>query len=262
MKNQPSSFLFYTAALFSGIFPLNAGEPGSAPRSLAPFSEEVLISGTMLPADGLGNLKEERTRPAGTKLNFKFDIDYFKDVPAFNRALLESAFRTDGNTSDPFTAIENFILSTEKAHAEPSGIAGEYSFFVSIKAAPQVGNTVSVLVSRYEDTGGAHGNNTFSCATFDLSEKKQIFLKDIFEESARPLLKNLLRKNDPRRKSAGFSYAEGDGEIPLSPYATENFLMLPDGIMFIYPPYELDCYAAGTIRIFIPAAEIRALLKK
>lgn len=33
---------------------------------------------------------------------------------------------------------------------------------------------------------------------------------------------------------------------------TENFYLDDCGIHFIYNPYEIDCYAAGTIDIFVP----------
>ena len=38
----------------------------------------------------------------------------------------------------------------------------------------------------------------------------------------------------------------------FKPYMTENFYLDDRGIHFIYDPYEIDCYAAGTIDIFVP----------
>ena len=38
----------------------------------------------------------------------------------------------------------------------------------------------------------------------------------------------------------------------FEPFMTENFYLDGKGVHFIYDPYEIDCFAAGTIDIFVP----------
>lgn len=261
MKKTTGTVVSSLLALLSGSFLLNAEEEISEAHNLAPFSEEIFVSGAELSPDILGNISQARAFHGDHHFFFEFDVDYFKDVPAFNRAIFDAAFGCGEKICDPEVAVEKFISATVRELDKPTETAGEYSFFVSTKAAPVIGNRVSVLVSRYEDTGGAHGNSVFSCLNFDLAEKKRIFLKDVFKEESIPALEKLLREHDPRREDAEFFYSVEKGEIPLPPRATENFLMLPDEILFVYSPYELDCYAAGTILIHVPVAELRELLK-
>ncbi len=261
MKKPTKTIVIPLLALFSTSFLLNAEEAVSEAHNLAPFSEEIFASGAVLSPDVLGNISQTRDSHADHHFFFEFDVDYFKDVPAFNRAIFNAAFGCGEKICDPEVAIEKFISETERELNEPAETAGEYSFFVSTKAAPVVGNRVSVLVSRYEDTGGAHGNSVFSCLNFDLAGKKRIFLKDVFKEESIPALEKLLREHDPRREDAEFSYSSEKDEIPLPPRATENFLILPDEILFVYSPYELDCYAAGTILIHVSVAELRDFFK-
>ena len=261
MKNSTKTVVISLLVLLSGSFLLNAEEAVSEAHNLAPFSEEIFVSGAPLSPDVLGNISQARDLHADHRFFFEFDVDYFKDVPAFNRAIFGAAFDCGEEICDPEVAIEKFISGKAYESDEPAETAGEYSFFVSTKAAPVVGNRVSVLVSRYEDTGGAHGNSVFSCLNFDLAGKKRIFLKDVFKEERIPALEKLLREHDPRREDAEFSYSTEKDEIPLPPRATENFLILPDGILFVYSPYELDCYAAGTILIHVPVTELRDLLR-
>ncbi|MBP3301748.1 MAG: DUF3298 domain-containing protein [Opitutales bacterium] len=261
MKNSTKSVVISSLSILSASFFLNAEDVVSEAHDLAPFSEEIFVSGATLSPDVLGNISEARDFHAAHHFSFEFDVDYFKGVPAFNRAIFDAAFDCDEKICDPEVAIEKFISGKAIELDEAAEIADEYSFFVSAKAAPVVGNRVSVLVSRYEDTGGAHGNSIFFCLNFDLAGKKRIFLKDVFKEESIPALEKLLREHDPRREDAEFSYSPEKGEIPLPPRATENFLILPDEILFVYSPYELDCYAAGTILIHVPVAELRDLLK-
>ena len=52
-------------------------------------------------------------------------------------------------------------------------------------------------------------------------------------------------------KAADFeSYMKTDPTF--TPRITENFYLDGKGIHFIYDPYEIDCFGAGTIDIFVP----------
>ena len=42
---------------------------------------------------------------------------------------------------------------------------------------------------------------------------------------------------------------------------SDNFKVTEDGITFIYNPYEIAAYAAGTIRITIPWDELQDILR-
>ena len=106
------------------------------------------------------------------------------------------------------------------------------------------------IVSR-SYTGGAHGMTTTRVGTVrngrilkhsDLPEDfPLLWQKAIAEHYKKPSFE-LLRK-----------------EHPFDLFITENFYLNDKGIHFIYDPYEIDCYAAGTIDIFVPCP---ALVKK
>jgi hypothetical protein len=43
------------------------------------------------------------------------------------------------------------------------------------------------------------------------------------------------------------------GKHIFKPFVTENFYLDGKGnVIFVYDPYEIDCFAAGTITISIP----------
>ena len=198
---------------------------------------------------------------SGLSLNFDFDIDTLQNEPEFNQLLLNTALRFNAGTHVPDNAIRKFVETTRQKHPSPNGIINEFFFRASAKIeSPTRPNIASALISRYEYTAGAHGENTFSCINFDLSSKKQLFFKDIFKENCEKKLTELLKKHDPRRKADNFEYAKEENEIPAQPHPTENFLLRADGVLFVYQPYEIDCHAAGAIFIRVPADEIAPLL--
>ena len=49
----------------------------------------------------------------------------------------------------------------------------------------------------------------------------------------------------------GYEHLKKNGSA-FKPFMTENFYLDDKGIHFIYNPIEIDCYAAGTINIFVP----------
>lgn len=268
MKNKVLALIL--ASTFLGPLTPAAENTPVATVNLAPFSAPVTVASAAQasPSGIFGNINSQRITLSNKTFRFRFDLDYFEQLPELNRVIWDASFaqyeptsHLSGELSDPNDAIAKFTTSIERTFNVPDSIVGEFAFFISAKFAPITGDKVSALISCYEDCGGAHGYNAYTCLNFDLSEKKQIFFKDIFKDGCNDALEKILREHDPRSKDADFSYSEEKGEIPIPPQATENFLILPDGFLFIYSPYELDCYAAGAIMIFVPAAELRDLLK-
>jgi hypothetical protein len=43
---------------------------------------------------------------------------------------------------------------------------------------------------------------------------------------------------------------------------TRNVFLTAGGVEFIYQPYEIASYAQGEVRVFLPLAQVRALLRE
>ena len=188
------------------------------------------------------------------------DLDYFLEAPsALNDAVADAAlFRFSPRPSSvpagtpPAEAAEKFA-ALRLAEAEKSATGFPAYFFASARILDPVGEFASVAVVAHEFLGGAHGVTVCPCLSFDLAAGTRIALADVFKKGFEAPLAALLASRDPRddRPSRDFFPA---------PFATENFLICADGLRFVYSPYEIDCYAAGVIVIFVPYAELSALL--
>ncbi len=118
---------------------------------------------------------------------------------------------------------------------------------------------LSFYTERYVFTEGVHGSKTRSARTFDLNQKKQLTLADLFaNESYRTLLNQLvaeiLRKNPEDYHDLW--------ENPVIGNLHETcFYLSEKGLVLYFPPYELSYYARGFVEFTIPYSSIASYLK-
>ncbi len=109
--------------------------------------------------------------------------------------------------------------------------------------------------------GGAHGNYATELRSYDLQNRKELLLKDVFlpgyEQKLTPYLEKAARSKFSIPKSEPLGNTLFDNTIP----ATENFGLTGKGVIFNYPPYEIAAYAMGEIRLFVPYSDIKHLLQ-
>lgn len=125
----------------------------------------------------------------------------------------------------------------------------------------QQANLLSVEFFRYDFSGGAHGNYGSTGASYDLRTGRRLRYADIFrpaaaqqlpallEAAVRPLMH--LAASDPLDKQLFVK------QMPV----THNVYLTAGGAVFIYQPYEIASYAQGEVRVFVPLAELRPLLR-
>ena len=138
-------------------------------------------------------------------------------------------------------------------------LTGEFSGEVSGIPACKNGNRViNYTITDYSYAGGAHGMNTETCLVFSLETGDRLGLEDIFREGSMTALPALLMKHVPE---AFGNPSDADYLLVTEIPVTENFSMSDSGITFIYNPYEIAAYAAGTIRITIPWEELQDICR-
>lgn len=125
-------------------------------------------------------------------------------------------------------------------------------------------HVLSLGISHYTFSGGAHGNFFNQYFNFDTKANKEIELPDIFIGEYYMALKyavlaklrstHELAPNAPLSE-AGFHVSEAELELP------NNFSLSPSGITFHYMPYEIGPYVMGITEAHIPFKEIGAIIK-
>lgn len=122
------------------------------------------------------------------------------------------------------------------------------------------GKWLTIEISNFSYTGGAHGNYGTYYLTIDVKNQKRLTLEDVFKPGYESVLIPLLEKKVRE-------HFEMESDTPLEEFlfenkisVTENFGLVEDGILFDYPPYEIASYAAGEISFLINYEELSDIL--
>lgn len=130
-----------------------------------------------------------------------------------------------------------------------------------IHADPQV---LSVELTLYAFTGGAHPNTFIKLVSYDLATGEPLRLEDLLAAGAEPRLDELGERLFRRTREipegetleeAGF-WLEGD-RFEL----TDNFAVTAEGLVFVFNPYEVAPYVFGPTRVTVPWRDLRSLLR-
>lgn len=114
----------------------------------------------------------------------------------------------------------------------------------------------------YYYMGGAHGMHGTGVRSYDLQRQVPLQLEDVFLPGYESTL--IERLNYAARKKHGMQDNESLTEVffveEIEP--TANFGLTEKGVFFVYSPYEIAPYAAGEIELYIPFADIRAIVQE
>ena len=113
---------------------------------------------------------------------------------------------------------------------------------------------ISLALTSYMNTGGAHGILTIDILNFDAQTGKQLSNADLFNnfdevtKIAKPYYDTFLKENDIT------PFEPDKFNLP------ENIGFEKEGVLFFYNVYEVTSYASGTIDFTIPYTEISPYL--
>lgn len=171
-----------------------------------------------------------------------------------------------GNLSDSFfrEALRNldkrykdYIASSDDINEAPWVMIDSTMIYDTLRILGNLTDMAQVVRSRYEFTGGAHGNSFVTIALFSKTTgKKLTFEKDLITDAAgfEKVAEAAFRKTRkiPAKssfKKAGYWFEQGFG-------LSQNIQLSNDTVTLIYNPYECAPYVMGEIRIPIPLKDV------
>ncbi len=165
-----------------------------------------------------------------------------------------------GSVNDMATG---FIKDYENAKKEFPDIPGDWYLGANLKDTAGTNKIISLKQNFDMFTGGAHPVYYEYFYNFNAETGDSILLKDIFKEGFEKELTDMVvakfRKDQNLAADKPLTEA-GLFEDSLS--YNNNFLLAKEGITFHYNIYEIWSYAQGTLDIFIPYADLKAILKE
>ena len=124
------------------------------------------------------------------------------------------------------------------------------------------GNLLSLAFFGYSYSGGAHGLGGTTVASYDLRTGRRLYYDDIFQPTAKaqllPLLEQTVRALFKMKPGEPLDEQLLVTKIPI----THNVCLTSGGALFVYEPYEIASYAQGEVRVFVPLAQLRGLLRE
>lgn len=180
-------------------------------------------------------------------------------LQAIEKANIEYFFELEDFDGTAREAADSAIRQTAADLLFPEGVGGAYE----ISATAESGTTDSLVtytISRWSFTGGAHGMYGTECHTYLLSDGQELFLADLFTPAQLSGMEELLRKKlYEEYETDSDDGLAGQGFFPEYIGLTENFQIFPDGITFLYNPYDIGCYALGAVEVTFSNEELAGL---
>lgn len=135
---------------------------------------------------------------------------------------------------------------------------------MDMKVVANYSNYLSVLHTYVDYKGGAHPNTLFTYFNYNPKTYQTITLDSLVTAEGMPKLRsvaeNIFRKNEQLAPNASLSegYFFNGGIFALA----ETFTVTKEGIKFLYNPYEIKAYAAGTTELVVPFSRIKDIMKE
>ncbi|MCG8343150.1 MAG: DUF3298 and DUF4163 domain-containing protein [Chlorobiales bacterium] len=158
---------------------------------------------------------------------------------------------------------DNFFAEYETVRKE-FPVSWPYQFELTGSVLLNRSGLLTVDLSYYAFTGGAHGNSYTEYFVFDTMTGKRLGLNDVFEDGFEERLNKLI---DSRyRKMKGLSLKDRlDGEKGMLfenyIHFNNNIALTGRGVSFFYNNYEIAPYAVGPTKIDLPYSELKVILR-
>lgn len=158
---------------------------------------------------------------------------------------------------------DNLPLYEEMSEYEEYGMNLNNEHFLEVDVQTDEGRVLSFSVERYLYLGGAHGINNRLFLNFDkqtgcVLTENDLFIEGAEEDLTHLLLLNLVRQNDDLSLISDVEASDYEKE---SIRPNGNFYFAPEGVVYIFNPYEIGPYSLGETNICIPVEEVRPYLK-
>lgn len=125
---------------------------------------------------------------------------------------------------------------------------------------------ISIYITYYSYTGGAHGTHYDLVYTFDLEAQERIELQDLFKSDAdyvslinEKIEGQIQALREESLRAGGEDWSPYDGFETIAP--DQHFYLTDDSIVIFFGLYEIAPYAAGIPMFEIPFSDLESVMK-
>jgi hypothetical protein len=172
---------------------------------------------------------------------------------------LESPFIED-KPQKPEALAKALFAEYDGFKKESPGYAQSWMLERVIKAEVVSSKIVTLAMTEYSYTGGAHPNSFESYQNLDIKTGQALGLDDLlkpdYQQPLNDTAEKIFREQeglsfDENLEEAGFFFEEAKFKL------NENFRITADGLVFLFNPYEAAPYVRGPIELKVPYSRIQ-----
>ncbi|WP_373599295.1 DUF3298 and DUF4163 domain-containing protein [Paraclostridium bifermentans] len=179
------------------------------------------------------------------KVNIKYPVLSLKetcknDVASDN---IEKINKDIASTINDFKNNVEVASKEYEKNKDNTGMKYQYEAFADYNYIYNKDNIVSIPITMYEFTGGAHGFTTLKSFNYDIKNGVEIKLGDLFSEDCNytEIINGYIAKEISKDKSIYFTGEEGFKGISDN----QNFYIEEDGVVVYFGLYEIAPYSSG-----------------
>lgn len=198
-----------------------------------------------------------------TSVEFKREV--FADRPALNDAVRSQMLKQlQGNGEAPETAASSLdevaqAFIDDAAEASDISSAG-WQLTGDAKKLAQQGNLLTVAVSSYIYSGGAHGMPVTRWLNWDLAEDKPVALSDVIEPGAEEKFWALAQAAHGQWQDT--QNMDGDFRQNWPFVRSDDFRLTDAGLVLLYGVYTLGPYSMGEVELTIPREQLAGVVRE
>ena len=180
-----------------------------------------------------------------------------------NRQVLNYFSEEDQSATSFQYITQSFINGYESFYAENKNTPQWWFLIIDINVIRQSKDYIVLKYIHSDYVGGAHGNTNISYLNYNTKTNQPITLDSLIDSSEKPKLLSIaeqqFRKDEKLTASEplGDKYFFENGIFTLA----NSYYVSEKGLVFLYNPYEIKAYAAGTTELLIPFSALKAIAK-
>ncbi len=195
----------------------------------------------------------------------------FEDCQELNNIILIHLIASDNPDAKPVSSVkENLTGFTNEydmqynqsvaSGSEPSFSTYEKDYTIGLLN--QNSDYICLALEYYSYSGGAHGLGGTHFINYDIKNKREITIDDLFiagnDSSLTKIAEQIFRKQENLTQNDSLkNYFFDENKFALN----QNFTITDSGLVFLYNRYEIISYAEGITKLAIPYSAIEKILK-
>jgi len=152
-------------------------------------------------------------------------------------------------------------VKSDSSFFEELGYEMQYTFETGFQVAFNSKEFISIVMSHYQFTGGAHGNYFALGYNIQMKYGNVLVLKDIIKEDSFDLLAFECEQAILEKYDANSLIEAGLFEDEITVLGDQDFYIIPGMLVLQFDPYEIGPWAMGEVTAEIPFEKIKDILK-